>query len=95
MADDDFTEAPGAGHNFLNQGAQEKLRAAVTRIERLNETIGEFNDDKAEEFKELKAAGFDVAVVKQVIQRRKKQRTEVEEKDSILDLYEGALGVLE
>lgn len=95
MASDDFSDAPAAGHNFLNQDAQRKLRDAVHRIERLNETIGEFNEDKAAEFKELKAQGFDVAVVKQVIQRRKKQRTEVEEKDSILDLYEGALGVLE
>lgn len=88
----EFEEA-GAGHNFLNEGAREKLKGAVERIERINEVIGEFNDEKSDIFKEMKAAGFDTTVMKQVIARRKKDRATVDEADSIRELYEGALGV--
>ena len=44
-------------------------------------------------FAEAKSAGFDVKVVRQIISIRKKEPAEVEEQETLLDLYRRALGM--
>lgn len=78
----------GIGHNGI---AAEQLRSYVERIERLNVEIADANGAKSEVFKEAKACGFDVPTMRKVIQRRSMDRSDREESDALLELYEGAL----
>lgn len=84
MADSDF-------HNALGGNSADQLRAYVTRIERLEEEIAALNDDKREVYAETRACGFDKAIMRKLIQRRRKDRSELKEEDELLDLYEAAL----
>ena len=68
-----------------------QLRSIVERVERLDEEIKGLNEDKSEIFKEAKGNGFDVAVLKEVIKLRRKDPTELAERDAVLELYLRAL----
>lgn len=69
----------------------EQLRAFIERVERIESEIKDLQDDRKEIYKEAKAFGFDVKVVKAVIQRRKKDRDELAEFEAILETYLSAL----
>lgn len=69
----------------------EQLCAYVSRVERLEEEIKDLNADKKEVYGEAKAVGFDVPTLKKVIQRRRKEASEVQEADYLLDAYEHAV----
>lgn len=71
--------------------AADRLRSFIERIERLNEEIKALNADKSEVFKEAKSTGFDVKVMRAVIQRRAKDGFERDEFDELLELYERAI----
>tara|TARA_B110000908_G_C9894982_1_gene288455 strand:+ start:214 stop:393 length:180 start_codon:yes stop_codon:yes gene_type:complete len=42
---------------------------------------------------EAKAMGFDVKIIKYVLKLRKKDKDQLAEEDSLIDLYRGALNV--
>ncbi|WP_156474805.1 DUF2312 domain-containing protein, partial [Acetobacter cerevisiae] len=44
-------------------------------------------------FTEAKSAGFDVRTVKQIIRLRKQEPAEIEEQETLLDIYRRALGM--
>src|SRR3954465_12693056 len=73
--------------------AADRLRSIIERIERLEEERKALADDIKDIFSEAKSAGFDVKVVRQIISIRKKEPAEVEEKETLLDLYRRALGM--
>ncbi|MGG5810961.1 DUF2312 domain-containing protein [Falsiroseomonas sp. CW058] len=73
--------------------AGERLRSIVERIERLEEERKALASDIKDIFAEAKSAGFDTRVVRQIIAIRKKEPAEVEEQQSLLDLYMRALGM--
>ena len=75
-----------------NSNTTAVLRSAVDRVERLDEEIKGLNADKSDIFKELKAAGFDVKVVKKVIAARRKSEADRSEEDQLFDLYMSSLG---
>lgn len=64
-----------------------QLRAFVERIERLEEEISTLNADKSEVYKEAKATGFDVKVLRKVIAARRMDRSERQEAETLFDLY--------
>lgn len=74
-------------------GGGEALRMFIERIERINDAIAEWQEDRKDVFAELKAQGFDPAIVRQVIKRRKIEPHLRHEADSILESYEIALGM--
>lgn len=78
----------GEGHN---SGAGQ-LRAFVERIERLEEEIKSMNADKSEIYKEAKATGFNVKVLRKVVSARRQDYSERQEIDSLFDMYMAALG---
>lgn len=87
----------GVGHNSgaeVGGIASDRLRSIVERIERLQDERKSIASDVKDIFTEAKSAGFDVKVVRKVLQRRAAERAEVEEQDTLLDLYERALGLL-
>jgi uncharacterized protein (UPF0335 family) len=73
--------------------AAERLRSIIERIERLEEERKALGDDIKDIFSEAKSAGFDVKVIRQVIRLRKQEPADVEEQETLLDLYRRALGM--
>jgi uncharacterized protein (UPF0335 family) len=73
--------------------AADRLRSIVERVERVEEERKALADDIKDIYSEAKSAGFDVKVVRQVIRLRKQEPAEVEEQETLLDLYRRALGM--
>lgn len=73
--------------------AADRLRSIVERIERLEAEREHLASDIKDIFAESKSAGFDVKVVRQIISLRKKDPNEVEEQETLLELYKRALGM--
>lgn len=82
-----------ANEEKVEQIAAERLRGLVNRIERLEEERVALNSDIKDIYVEAKSAGFDVKVMRQLIVVRKKPAAEVEEAETLLDLYRRALGM--
>lgn len=73
--------------------AADRLRSIVERIERLEEERKSLADDIKDIYAEAKSAGFEVKVVRQIIRLRKQEPAEVEEQETLLELYRRALGM--
>ena len=73
--------------------AADRLRSIVQRIERLEEERKALANDIKDILAEAKSAGFDVTVVRGLIAERRKEPAEVEEQDTLRDLYRRALGM--
>jgi uncharacterized protein (UPF0335 family) len=73
--------------------AADRLRSIVERIERLEEERKALGADIKDIYAEAKSAGFDVKVLRQVIRLRKQEPAEVEEQETLLDVYRRALGM--
>jgi uncharacterized protein (UPF0335 family) len=73
--------------------AADRLRSIVERVERLEEERKALASDIKDVLAEAKSAGFDVKVIRQVIRIRKQEPAEVEEQETLMDLYRRALGM--
>jgi uncharacterized protein (UPF0335 family) len=73
--------------------AADRLRSLVERIERLEEERKALGNDIKDIYAEAKSAGFDVKVLRQLIRVRKQEAADVEEQETLLDLYRRALGM--
>ncbi|MEA2739155.1 MAG: hypothetical protein QOH05_2462 [Acetobacteraceae bacterium] len=73
--------------------AVERLRSLVERIERLEEERKALSSDIKDIYAEAKSAGFDPKVLRQLIRIRKQEAAEVEEQETMLDIYRRALGM--
>jgi len=82
---DDDTEVGGI--------AAERLRSIIERVERLEEEKKALSSDIKDIMAEAKSAGFDIKVIRQVLRIRKQEPAEVEEQETLLDLYRRALGM--
>lgn len=78
----------------LQASAQKQLRQFVEQIERLEEEKRQISADIRDKYLEAKGVGFDVKIIRQVIKLRRKDKTEREEEQSILEVYLHALGML-
>jgi uncharacterized protein (UPF0335 family) len=73
--------------------AADRLRSLVERIERLEEERKALGSDIKDIYAEAKSAGFDVKVLRQLIRIRKQEPADVEEQETLLDVYRRALGM--
>jgi uncharacterized protein (UPF0335 family) len=73
--------------------AKEHLRSFIERIERLEEEKKALADDIKEVYAEAKGTGFDVKIMRQVVRLRKLDKADFQEREAMLDLYLGALGM--
>lgn len=71
----------------------ERLRSIVERIERLEDERKAIGQDVKDIYVESKSAGFEPKVIRQLIRLRKMEPAEVEEAETLLDVYRRALGV--
>ncbi len=70
-----------------------RLRSLVERIERLEEERKALGADIKDIYQEAKSAGFDVKALRQLIRIRGQEAAEVEELETLLDVYRRALGM--
>lgn len=70
-----------------------QLRAFIERIERLEEDKQAIADDIKEVYAEMKGTGFDVKAVRTIVRLRKKDQSERQEEEAMIDLYKSALGM--
>ncbi len=85
---DDAADKPDTGGV-----AADRLRSLIERIERLEEERKGLASDIKDIYAEANSAGFDVKVLRQLIRIRKQEPAEVEEQESLLDVYRRALGM--
>ena len=73
--------------------AADELKQFIERIERLEEEKAGIAGDIKDVFAELKGRGFDSKAVRQILRIRKKDQSERQEEEAILELYMQALGM--
>ncbi len=73
--------------------AGDRLRSIVDRIERLEEERKALASDIKDIYSEAKSAGFDIKVLRQLIRIRKQEPAEIEEQETLLDVYRRAIGM--
>lgn len=73
--------------------ANDRLRSIIERIERLDEERKALGSDIKDIFTEGASAGFNVKVLRQLIRIRKMEPAELEEQESLLDVYRRAMGM--
>jgi uncharacterized protein (UPF0335 family) len=74
--------------------AGERLRSFIERIERLEEERRTLGEDIKEVFAEAKGNGFDAKIMRQIIKIRRMDKDDLDEQETLLDIYKRALGML-
>lgn len=69
------------------------LKSYVERRERLEDEMAELRADRSELMKEVKSSGFDREIFEMVIRRRRLDKSIRDNIDTLLELYEEALGM--
>ena len=72
----------------------ERLKSFIERIERLEEEKRTLAEDIKEVYAEAKGTGFDTKIMRQLIRIRKRDQDELDEEETLLDVYKRALGML-
>jgi len=93
MALDATEPADSADSASWGNIAADRLRSLIERIERLEEERKSLGSDIKDIYAESKSAGFDVKVIRQLVRIRKQEPAEVEEQETLLDVYRRALGM--
>ena len=74
--------------------AGERLKSLIERIEHLEEEKRALSEDIKEVYAEAKGTGFDPKIMRQIIRIRKRDQDELDEEETLLDVYKRALGML-
>ena len=74
--------------------AGDRLKSFIERIERLEEERKTLSADIKEVYAEAKGTGFDTKIMRQVIRLRRMDKDDLDEQESLLDVYKRALGML-
>ena len=75
--------------------AHGQLKSIVERIERLEEEKATILGDIREVYAEAKGSGFDTKIMRQIVRLRKMDKADLQEQETLLDLYKRALGLLD
>jgi uncharacterized protein (UPF0335 family) len=74
--------------------AGERLKSFIERVERIEEEKRALAEDIKEVYAEAKGVGFDVKIMRQIVKIRKMDQDELDEQETLLDVYKRALGML-
>jgi uncharacterized protein (UPF0335 family) len=74
--------------------AGERLKSFIERVERLEEEKRALAEDIKEVYAEAKGVGFDVKIMRQIVKIRKMDQDELDEQETLLDVYKRALGMI-
>ena len=74
--------------------AGDRLKSFIERIERLEEEKRALAEDIKEVYAEAKGTGFDTKIMRQLIKIRKMDKDDLDEQETLLDVYKRALGMI-
>jgi uncharacterized protein (UPF0335 family) len=74
--------------------AGDRLKSFIERIERLEEERRTLAADIKEVYAEAKGTGFDTKIMRQVIRLRRMDKDDLDEQETLLQIYRRALGML-
>ncbi len=74
--------------------AGDRLKSFIERIERLEEERRTLAADIKEVYAEAKGTGFDSKIMRQVIRLRRMDKDDLDEQETLLQIYRRALGML-
>lgn len=77
----------------LDTDAAKRLNTHIERIEELETEKKEVADLIKDEYTCAKGEGYDTKIMKLIIKLRKRSADDIEEEETILDLYRSALGM--
>lgn len=89
------TTEPKTAGDLRDGNIKSQLFSFVERYERLQEERQALGEDQREVMDEAKGLGFDTAIIRKVIQRRKMDSASRQEADALLELYEEAITKME
>lgn len=84
----------GYGDNAFDMTAKQAIRRVVRAVEDIEAQIADLNADKSEFYKEAKATGLDVTVIRAVVAERRKRAKDPDghaERSALFDVYMAAL----
>jgi uncharacterized protein (UPF0335 family) len=88
------TVAPGGAKPADVGGiAGEQLKSIIERIERLEEEKKALAEDIKEVMAEAKGNGFEPKIIRRILSLRKRDRAEIDEEQTLLELYLQAIGM--
>ena len=73
--------------------SEQRLKAFIERIERLEEEKKELADDIKEVYAEAKAVGFEPKIMREIVKIRKMDREKRQEFESLIEQYKAAIGL--
>lgn len=79
---------------MLTKDARARLRDVFEQLQRLDREIEDRSRDRAGVMRAARTEGFDVKIIRLVLQRRLQDPNDLAERERILDLYEKALDAL-
>jgi uncharacterized protein (UPF0335 family) len=79
------------GHN--HSIAADRLKSFIERIEKMEEEQAAIAADKRDIYSEAKGVGYDVKTIRWVVQERKADAADRDERDTLRDTYAHALGM--
>ena len=74
--------------------AGDRLKSFIERVERLHEEREALSADIRDVFAEAKGNGFNTKIMKQILKLRRMDKDDVDEQETLLDLYKQALGMM-
>ena len=74
--------------------AGDQLKSFIERIERLEEERRTLGEDLKEVYAEAKGNGFDTKIMRQIVRLRRMDQDDLNEQETLLDVYRRALGML-
>ena len=74
--------------------AGDRLKSFIERIERLEEEKKVLANDIKEVYAEAKGTGFDTKIIRQLIRMRKMDKDDLDEQETLIDIYKRAIGML-
>ena len=74
--------------------AGDRLKSFIERIERLEEKRRTLGADLKEVYAEAKGTGFDTKIMRQIVRLRRMDKDDLDEQETLLDVYRRALGML-
>lgn len=90
-------ELPGIGHNDeasdVGGISGQRLKSFIERVERLEEEKAAIAEDIKEVYGEAKGTGYDVKIMRKIVQLRKMDADKRAEEDELLELYKSAIGM--
>ena len=83
------------GKNYLDGAITSNMKGAlkdyIQRIEQIEENKKDLSEDLKEIYSIAKSEGFDTKIMRQVIKRRKMDRSDRDELDTLINIYEDAI----